>query len=169
MNYPAASYGVSKDNMFCHSVLDTESRKTGFPLPDRVEDKLRGNDRNEASFGEFNPTTHENLCNLRNLWIKKVYKMQKVKPDDRKYLLLAEKIEQIFREGFVLSDDITHYIDSTFSNPSINELEEIINDEHNCERDSLIELLFFPDDSMQVKLEEFLESEDFKRKMKKKY
>jgi len=27
MNYPAASYGVSKDNMFCHSVLDTESRE----------------------------------------------------------------------------------------------------------------------------------------------
>ena len=26
---PAASYGVSKDNMFCHSVLDTESRKAG--------------------------------------------------------------------------------------------------------------------------------------------
>ena len=89
--------------------------------------------------------------------------MQKVKSVDRKYLLLAEKIEQIFMDGFVLSDDIKHYIDSTFSNPSINELEEIINDEHNCERDSLIELLFFPDESMQIKLEEFLESEDFKK------
>ncbi|MBU4287505.1 MAG: hypothetical protein KKI12_04960 [Proteobacteria bacterium] len=89
--------------------------------------------------------------------------MQKVKPDDRKYLLLAEKIKRIFRDGFVLSDDIMHYIDSTFLSPSINELEEIINDEHNCERDSLIELLFFPDESMQIKLEEFLESEDFKK------
>ncbi len=89
--------------------------------------------------------------------------MQKVKPDDRKCFLLAEKIERIFRDGFVLSDDIMHYVDSTFSNPSINELEEIINDEHNCERDSLIELLFFPDESMQIKLEEFLESEDFKK------
>ncbi|MDO9567705.1 MAG: hypothetical protein Q7J15_13350 [Candidatus Desulfaltia sp.] len=90
--------------------------------------------------------------------------MQKVKPDDRKYLLLIEKIEQIFTYGFVLSDDIMYYIDSTFLSPSINELEEIINDEHNCERDSLIELLFFPDESMQIKLEEFLESEDFKKK-----
>ncbi|MBU1163823.1 MAG: hypothetical protein KKA75_06710, partial [Proteobacteria bacterium] len=65
---------------------------------------------NEASLGEFNPITHENLCNLpacasqwqaglRNLWIKKVYRMQKLKPDDRKYLLLAEKIEQIFTYG----------------------------------------------------------------------
>ncbi|HUV50395.1 MAG TPA: hypothetical protein VMW78_05175 [Anaerolineae bacterium] len=89
--------------------------------------------------------------------------MQKNKPDDRKYLLFAEKIEQIFKHDFVLSDDIIHYIDSTFLSPSINELEEIINDEHNCERDSLIELLFFPDESMQIKLEEFLESEDFKK------
>jgi hypothetical protein len=89
--------------------------------------------------------------------------MQKVKPDDRKYLLLVEKIEQIFTYGFVLSDDIMYYIDSTFLSSSINELEEIINDEHNCERDSLIELLFFPDESMQIKLEEFLESQDFKK------
>ncbi|MDI6687704.1 MAG: hypothetical protein QME06_05710 [Desulfobacterales bacterium] len=89
--------------------------------------------------------------------------MQKVKPDDRKFLLLVEKIKQIFTDGFVLSDDITHYIDSTFLSPSVSKLKEIINDEHNCERDSLIELLFFPDESMQIKLEEFLESEDFKK------
>jgi len=89
--------------------------------------------------------------------------MQKVKPDDRKCFLLAEKIKRIFRDGFVLNNNMMHYIDSTFSSPSINELEEIINDEHNCERDSLIELLFFPDESVQIKLEEFLESEDFKK------
>ncbi len=90
--------------------------------------------------------------------------MQKFKSDDRKCFLLAEKIKQIFRNGFVLSSNIMHYIDSTFSNPSINELEKIINDEHNCERDSLIELLFFPDESVQVELEELLEKEDFKKK-----
>lgn len=32
--------------------------------------------------------------------------MQKVKPDDRKYLLLIEKIEQIFTYGFVLSKEL---------------------------------------------------------------
>lgn len=89
--------------------------------------------------------------------------MQKVKFDHRKCFLLAEKIKQIFRDGFVLSSNIMHYIDSTFSNPSINELEEIINDEHNCERDPLVELLFFPDESVQIKLEELLEKEDFKK------
>lgn len=90
--------------------------------------------------------------------------MQKFKHDDKKCFLLAGKIERIFRDGFVLSDDIMHYIDSTFSNPSINELEEIIYDEHNCERDPLIELIFFPDELVQIKLEEFLESKDFKKK-----
>jgi hypothetical protein len=101
---------------------------------------------------------------LQKKLIKKVYKMQKFKSDDKKCFLLAEKIEQIFRDGFVLSSDVMHYIDSTFSNPSINELEEIINDEHNCERDSLVELLFFPDESVQIELEELLEKEDFKKK-----
>ena len=90
--------------------------------------------------------------------------MQKFKSDDRKCFLLAEKIERIFRNGFVLNSDVMHYIDSTFSNPSINELEEIINDEHNCERDSLVELLFFPDESVQVELEGLLGKEDFKKK-----
>ncbi|RLC26934.1 MAG: hypothetical protein DRH21_00725 [Deltaproteobacteria bacterium] len=92
--------------------------------------------------------------------------MQKFKSDDKnvKCFLLAGKIEQIFRDGFVLSDDIVYYIDSTFSNPSIDELEKIIYDEHNCERDSLFELLFFPDESVQIGLEELLEKEDFKKK-----
>jgi len=89
--------------------------------------------------------------------------MQQVKSDDKKCFLLAEKIERIFRDGFVLNSDVMHYIDSTFSNPSINELEEIIDDEHNCERDPLIELIFFPDELVQIKLEEFLESKDFKK------
>jgi len=102
-------------------------------------------------------------CLIKKL-IKKVYKMQKFKHDDKKCFLLAGKIERIFRDGFVLSDDIMHYIDSTFSNPSINELEEIIYDEHNCERDPLIELIFFTDELVQIKLEEFLESKDFKKK-----
>lgn len=90
--------------------------------------------------------------------------MQIVQSDDKKCFLLAEKIKRIFRDGFVLNNNMMHYIDSTFSGPSINELEEIINDEHNCEKDSLIELLFFPDESVQIKLEELLEKEDFKKK-----
>jgi hypothetical protein len=69
---------------------------------------------------------------------------------------LAEKIIDILRSGLTLNPDTLHYIDSTFSNPSIGELEELLQDESSCEADSLIELLFFPDEPVQIQLEEML-------------
>ena len=87
---------------------------------------------------------------------------EKMKPEE-KCVLLVKKIEEIFHEGINLSDTVLDYIDSTFSNPSIKELEDIICDELNCEKDPLIELLFFPDESIQIQLEDLLESEDFKK------
>jgi len=71
--------------------------------------------------------------------------------------ILAEKILEILSKGIDLSDDVVHYIDSTFSNPTIEELQSILADDANCEKDSLMELLFFPDESMQIELEETLE------------
>jgi hypothetical protein len=53
---------------------------------------------------------------------------------------------------------VAHYLDSTFSNPTVAELENILNDDTNCEKDSLMELLFFPDESMQLQLEKVLET-----------
>jgi len=72
--------------------------------------------------------------------------------------ILAKKIFEILSKGIDLSDDVVHYIDSTFSNPTIEELQTILADDSNCEKDSLMELLFFPDESMQIQLEEMLES-----------
>jgi hypothetical protein len=69
---------------------------------------------------------------------------------------VAEKIIDILRRGLTMNADTLHYIDSTFSNPSIGELEELLQDESSCETDSLIELLFFPDESVQLQLEEML-------------
>jgi hypothetical protein len=69
---------------------------------------------------------------------------------------LAEKICGILQSGLTLNADTLHYIDSTFSNPSIGELEELLQDKSSCETDSLIELLFFPDESVQMQLEEML-------------
>jgi len=71
--------------------------------------------------------------------------------------LLADEIKSIISEGINLSQDVVHYIDSTFSNPTINELQAILDDDSNCEGDTLMELLFFPDESIQVRLEEMLE------------
>ena len=76
---------------------------------------------------------------------------------EEKCEILANKILEILSRGIDLSDDVVHYIDSTFSNPTIEELQAILADDANCEKDSLMELLFFPDESMQIELEETLE------------
>jgi len=69
---------------------------------------------------------------------------------------LAEKIIEILQGGLTLNADTQHYIDSTFSNPSVGEFEELLQDESSCETDSLMELLFFPDESVQLQLEEMI-------------
>ena len=71
--------------------------------------------------------------------------------------LLADEIRRVLANGIFLSSDVVHYIDSTFSNPTIEELQTILHDDSNCEKDSLMELLFFPDEMMQLELEELLE------------
>jgi len=82
---------------------------------------------------------------------------------DEKCIRLAERIAKILREGIHLSGDVIHFIDSTFSNPCMNELEKIISDQSDCERDSLIELIFFPDEEFQAKLEDLLENHHYCR------
>ncbi len=71
--------------------------------------------------------------------------------------LIAREIRNVLESGINLTDDVVHFIDSTFSNPSLEALQAILDDESNCEKDSLIELLFFPDQAMQLALEELLE------------
>ena len=76
---------------------------------------------------------------------------------DHKYSLLALELQKILSGGITLSGDVVHYIDSTFSNPTTGELQTILNDDSNCEKDSLLELLLFPDESIQLQLEALLE------------
>ncbi len=79
-----------------------------------------------------------------------------MEPQDKCEVIAAE-IKQILGEGVDLSEDVVHYIDSTFSNPTVKELQTILADDANCENDSLLELLFFPGESMQIQLEKTLE------------
>ena len=76
---------------------------------------------------------------------------------------LAEKIIDILRSGLTIKADTQHYIDSTFSNPSIETLEALVKDESNCETDSLVALLFFPDESVQLQLEEMIDAVCFEK------
>ena len=45
--------------------------------------------------------------------------------------LLANEIKMILSEGINLGDDVVHYIDSTFSNPTNDELKAILDDDAN--------------------------------------
>ncbi len=82
---------------------------------------------------------------------------------EKKCELLADKIASILREGIQLSRNVLHFIDSTFANPTAEELAAVIADASNCERDTLIELIFFPDESMQLELEDLLEHLKFEK------
>ena len=72
----------------------------------------------------------------------------------------AWKIEELFQNGVRLDSKVLHYIDSTFSNPSAAEIEKILTGESDFEKETLLKLIFFPDESMQFHLEEFLEQAD---------
>lgn len=78
--------------------------------------------------------------------------------------LLARKICQLFSDGLTLDQDVVHYLDSTFSGHDIQILETVLQDPWNCERGPLIELLYFPDESIQIRLEGFLERAAFDKK-----
>lgn len=82
---------------------------------------------------------------------------------EEKCIVLAEKVRAIFERGFILGSEVIRYIDSVLLNPSLQEIEAVIRDESDCERDSLIELLFFPDESVQIELEDLLETGNFQQ------
>jgi len=69
---------------------------------------------------------------------------------------IAAKIREILERGMDLSPETLRFIDGTFSDPSAAEVEAILKDEASVERDSLLELLFSPDEALQVELENLL-------------
>ena len=77
--------------------------------------------------------------------------------------LLAAEIQKILANGLTLSREVVDYIDSTFSNPSIPDLQAILQDDDDCEKDSLVELLLFPDESTQTQLEKLLENHPYQK------
>ncbi|MBW1893782.1 MAG: hypothetical protein JRF40_08535 [Deltaproteobacteria bacterium] len=80
---------------------------------------------------------------------------------NEKCRLLITEVEKAFRKGIILSDDVCHFLNSTFSNPTLSELEAVINDTSNFEKDSFLELVFFPDEFLQIKVEDILSKEYF--------
>ena len=75
---------------------------------------------------------------------------------------LASKIYKLLSQGMNLTPDILHYIQSTFGLNSSRDIYRIILDDNHCERESLLELIFFPNQEMKIALERPLEAGQFK-------
>ncbi|MDA9762119.1 hypothetical protein N9C84_03515 [Desulfobacterales bacterium] len=76
----------------------------------------------------------------------------------------ALAVQAVFEEGLLVNQDSQHFIFSTVSISDIRELETLIADPANCESDSLIELIYFPDEDIQIRLEDRLQSERFQQR-----
>lgn len=74
---------------------------------------------------------------------------------------LVEKIIVLLTEGITADKAVCSFIETTFSNPSLGGLKSILADETDEERDSLIDLLLFPDEMFQMALEPLLVKYDF--------
>jgi hypothetical protein len=69
---------------------------------------------------------------------------------------IAFRIREILARGADLSPEVMRFIDSTFSDPSADDLAAVLGADADSERDSLLELLFSPDESLQLDLEDLL-------------
>ncbi|MBA4367413.1 MAG: hypothetical protein C0403_07215 [Desulfobacterium sp.] len=74
---------------------------------------------------------------------------------------LASRISEFFVNGLVLNDCTLRFMESTFGKATAEHIEAVIRDEKNCEKDSLLELIFFPDEICQIQLEDLLTLERF--------
>jgi len=70
--------------------------------------------------------------------------------------LIALRIRDILACGSDVSPEVMRFIDSTFSDPSAEGLADILAADTGSEGDSLLELLFSPDESVRFELEDLL-------------
>jgi len=73
----------------------------------------------------------------------------------------VDTITRIFHHGLHVDQDVIHYLDSTVSGHDPETLRNVLQDPSNCEHGPLIELLYFPNESIQAELEGLLEKAAF--------
>ena len=74
-----------------------------------------------------------------------------------KIKLIADALASILQQGFEVDASTRHFIESTLLDGSIKTIAAIIKKPAEFEAESLLELLFFPDEAMQLSLETILE------------
>ncbi len=66
---------------------------------------------------------------------------------------VASEIKTIWEAGMEADESVTNFIASSLASPSIQHLTQVISSPSNSERDSLVDLLLYPDEAFQEALE----------------
>jgi hypothetical protein len=74
-------------------------------------------------------------------------------PDD-----LETVLRRYMADGITLTGDVRDFMTATFGDASAATLRELVSDESGAERDSLLDLVFFPDQALQLAIEPVIES-----------
>ena len=74
---------------------------------------------------------------------------------------LGKILHQLLQKGFTMDKGVMQYIDSTFSNPSADEFTRILSDPLDCEAETVLELILFPDTEIQQKIESIIKTENY--------
>ena len=74
---------------------------------------------------------------------------------------ILDDLEAVLRrymaDGITLTGDVRGFMTATFGDASADTLQTLLSDESNAERDSLLDLVFFPDQALQLAIEPVLE------------
>ena len=70
--------------------------------------------------------------------------------------LLEDALRTALAAGVALTEPVRRFMEATFGDASPDALQALLDDESDAERDSLLDLLFFPDDALQAALEPIL-------------
>lgn len=73
-------------------------------------------------------------------------------PDD-----LEEALRRYMADGIALTGDVRDFMTATFGDASAATLRALVSDDSSAERDSLLDLAFFPDQTLQLAIEPVLE------------
>ena len=73
-------------------------------------------------------------------------------PDD-----LEAVLRRYMADGITLTGDVRGFMTATFGDASADTLQTLLSDESSAERDSLLDLVFFPDQALQLAIEPVLE------------
>lgn len=76
-------------------------------------------------------------------------------PDD-----LEEVLRRYMADGITLTGDVRGFMTATFGDASADTLQTLLSEESSAERDSLLDLVFFPDQALQLAIEPVLERHD---------